>query len=236
MKQIAIIVTLLIAGTFCYGQNRNLQAKYAVRLSNLSTFDKQDKTINSYGTYSTVKIQKENQILHPNIAFRVKNKKSNMHEFELTQFELASQKTTVMNAYPNGQTYPLAGHKLIQTNIAFRYEYIRNFAKKQNSKWMPALGFAGMPYYQRTSLSPTLSTDFGSTNTKIGVRTYLVPRINYAINSRFYADVNIPVCITDTYYEQNNNNTPGNAKQTNNTEFNSLPKFYSLRIGLGLNI
>lgn len=236
MKQIAITVAFLIVSTFSYGQNRNLQAKYSVKLSNLSTFDKQDETIKSYGTYSTVKTQEENQLFHPAIAFRVKNKKDNMHEFELTQLELASQMTTVMNAYPNGQTYPLAGHRVIQTNIAFRYEYIRNFTKKQNSKWMPALGFAGMPYYQRTSLSPALSTDFASTHTKVGLRTFLVPRINYAINSRFYADVNIPICITDMYYEKNSSNTLGNTKQTNTTNLNGLPKFYSLRIGLGLNI
>lgn len=238
MKLLTLVLLLSIAGHFSYGQNKNLNAKYAVKVYNLSSLQKHEEPY-TQGIFTGQTTQKNLQLFHPTIAFRIRNKKNNFHEIELTKLEVGSEETLSGVNFNNGSPIIIAGGKTNTTAIAVRYEYILNFNKKKNSKLMPALGLALMPYYQRTHYTPSLATEFPETATRLGVKGFVVPRVTYAISSRLFLDVNIPICVTDMYTLMNNEKNPNLTQQEqkySTGNFDGLPEFYSLRIGLGLNI
>jgi hypothetical protein len=237
MKQLTIVVLLSIAGYLSYGQNKNIDAKYAVKLYNLSSWQKQGQSY-FQGIYTGVTTQKKFQPFHPTVAFRIKNARNNFHEIELTEFEVGSEDflSTINQA---GIIIPMAGGKTSTSTIAVRYEYTLNFNKRKSSKLMPAIGLALMPYYQRTSFTPALAMEFPATRTQIGAKGFVIPRLNYVINSRLFLDVNIPFCVTDMYAEMKNAKNPAltQQEQKNDTgNFDGIPQFYSFRVGVGLNI
>lgn len=237
MKQLTIILLLSIAGFFSYAQNKNIGAKYTVKLYNLSSWQKQEQPY-FQGIYSGVTTQKEFKPFSPTVAFRIKNARNDFHEIELTKFEVGSE-DFLSTLDQSGVIIPMAGGKTNTTVIAIRYEYTLNFNKRKNSKLMPAIGLALMPYYQRTHFTPVLATEFPATKTQIGAKGFLIPRLNYAISSRLFLDVNVPFCVTDMYVEIKNaqNPTLTQQEQKNDTgNFDGLPQFYSFRVGVGLNI
>lgn len=238
MKQLILVLLILIATNVCFGQNKNLNAKYSVKLYNETSWQ-EEKSNGNNGLFPTASTNKQFQFLHPTAAFRFKDKRNNMTEMELTQFEIGKDENTTYINLPDGRSLPLSGGKTNSTNIAVRYEYIRNFCKKSNSKWMPALGFAAMPYYERTKFNPILSNEYPAANSKVGMKAFLVPRINFAVSSRFYIDLNVPVCLADMNIQKANIKNPTlaeNQQKQQTTNFNLIPDTYSFRIGLGLNI
>lgn len=238
MKSLILMPLILMAASFCYGQNKNLNAKYSVKLYNQTSWQ-QDKSTGNNGLFPTETTDKQFQLFHPTAAFRLKDARNNMSEIELTQFEIGKDENTTYINLPDGRSLPVNGGTSNNTNIAVRYEYIRNFCKKANSKWMPALGFAAMPYYERTKFIPILSNEYINANTKTGMKAFLVPRINYAISSRFYIDINVPICVADMNIQKANYNNPAltvQQQKQQTTNFNLIPDSYSLRVGLGLNI
>jgi hypothetical protein len=237
MKQLTIVLLLSVVGHLCYGQNKNLDARYAVKLYNITSWEKQQEPFQQ-GIFMGKTTEKEFQLLHPSLAFRIKNAKNNFHEIELTELEVGKENSVSEVDY-NGIVIPIQGSNITNTTIAVRYEYTLNFNKKKNSRFMPALGLAIMPYYQRTNFTPVLSTQYPVANTHIGAKGYLVPRLNYAISSRLFLDLNIPICITDTYMEMVNTKNPNITQQEQKHEtgnFDGVPNRYSFRIGLGLTI
>jgi hypothetical protein len=238
MKQLTIVLLLTMAGHFCYGQNKNLNTKYAVKVYNLSSLQKQEEPY-AQGIYTGHTEQKDLQLFHPTVAFRIRNQRNNFHEIELTKLEVGSEETLSSINFNNGTPIVMNGGKTNTTAIALRYEYIINFLKKKNSKFMPAVGLGLMPYYQRTNYTPSLATEFPQSATRLGAKGFITPRLNYAISSRLFVDINIPICVTDMYTLMNKEQNPNlTAEQQKNStgNFDGLPKFYSLRIGLGLNI
>lgn len=104
---------------------------------------------------------------------------------------------------------------------------------------MPAIGISAMPYYQQTAFTPVLATEYPAATSRGGVKAYVIPRINYAISSKLFVDLNIPICIADMYFERNSKTNPNllPQDQKNSTgNFDGIPKLYSIRIGVGLNI
>ncbi len=238
MKQLTFLLLLSIAGQVSYAQNKNLDAKFALKLYNLSSWEK--KVIPAaQGIFTGTETIKQNQLFHPAIAFRIRNKKNNFHEIELTNLEVGTKNTITEINYNQGMLMPIAGAKTTTSAIAVRYEYILNFLKKRNSRFMPSLGLALMPYYMRTNFDPVLATQFPVTNTRMGAKGFLVPRLNYAITSRLLVDVNVPFCITDSYVERVNQRNPNITQREQKYEtgnFDGIPNRYSFRVGLGLTI
>lgn len=239
MKQLPFLIFLLLSGTgFSFGQNKNLERKYALKLYNMSSHEQQEEPFAS-GIFTGTTTDKDVRLLHPTIAFRIKNNRNNMHEIELTNLDLGSVSSESVLQYTPGAVVPFSGGKTKQTYIALRYEYILNFMKNRDSRWMPALGLAAMPYYKRSSYSPVLQTEFPIAETRTGVKAFVIPRLNYALTSRLFLDLNIPLCVADMNIQHNSKKNPNLpvAEQKNNTgNFEGVPGFYSIRLGLGLNI
>lgn len=236
---------LVIAGTILlinkgFAQNTNLDYPYALKIYNLSSYDeyketKNDSTPTSY-RYTTTTLQ----ILHPTIAFQWKTKKNNFHEIELTNFMLnkVGSKTEIVND-SSGISNKVNEDKTTTTLIALRYEYILNFLKSKDKKLVPSLGFAISPYFKENNYKPTTLTTFPHSDVFAGAKTFVTPRLTYYIKPKFFIDLNIPICLTDTYYHNKKDEDPTVAAADRNTssfDFSMFPTYFSGRIGIGLKL
>lgn len=238
MKQLCLGVILLSSAYAGYAQNKNLEGKYALKLYNTTSWQKEERYAIS-GNYILSGVRKDFQLLHPSLAVRLTDKSGNMHEAELTRLELGSVNDVTSLIDPTGASIPASGGKTTETNIALRYEYIFNFMKKKNSRWMPALGLGLMPYFQRSSFVPALATSFPATTTSLGAKGWIIPRITYAISSKLFVDLNVPLCITDANIQWSNQNNPNlNVKEqkSETSNFEGAPQHYSIRLGIGLKV
>lgn len=238
MKQLCVGALLLLTAHAGYAQNKNLEGKYAIKLYNTTSWEKDELTAPA-GSLIGVSQKKEFKLLHPSFALRLTGKSGNMHELELSRMELGSVKTVDFLTDPSGIIIPQSGGKQTETSIALRYEYTFNFMKKKNSRWMPALGIAVMPYLERFRYTPELSSNYSSTRTTLGARGYVVPRISYAVSSKLFLDLNVPVCITDAsaqWDNYKNPNIPSGQQKTSTSNFQGAPQYYSIRIGVGLKV
>jgi len=236
-----VALAILLCIGIAEAQNPNLDFKYSVKVSNLSTLQKRSE-VNRVGNNDTAIIDEHNslRLFHPTIAFQIKNKRNNIHEIELTDLSVA--RNTFKNSLSYNPTQPLAllnGSKVTATHISLRYEYIRTFSKKINSRFMPSLGFGILPYYQRNSYKPALSTDYIAKRTVLGAKGFLIPRVCYNVSKRLFVDLNIPMCFVDVNAKidnLNNPNLPVSEQSNTITNAEMLPDFFSLRLGLGLRI
>jgi hypothetical protein len=223
-------------------QNTNLDYKYAFKIYNLTTFDEYERsrTINDTSSIQVDYTTTTLQILHPTIAFQWKTKKNNFHEIELTNFMLGKLTTKTENkddTINNGQT--VRGYDLVTTSISARYEYILNFYKSKESKFVPSLGFGINPYYRQNNYTPKNESSFSSSEQYFGAKVFLTPRLTYYLSSKFFLDINIPICFFDGYFlidKENNPALPIQERTISTFNFNGFPKVYSGRIGVGLKL
>jgi hypothetical protein len=198
-------------------QNTNLEFKGAIKFSNQTTVISQsiydsDTTLYDWqyrnGTY---------QIFQPTFAVQWTTKKNNFHEIELSDLRFSS------------------GPMIL---ASVRYDYIVNFNKKKDSKVVPSLGFGINPYYFQLNTNPQSETQFAESYKYIGARIFVTPGLTYYCCPKFFVDLNIPVCLVDTYYKSYQSSDPTltiDEMSTNSTNFGAIfPYYFSARIGIGL--
>src|ERR1044071_9157733 len=113
------------------------------------------------------------------------------------------------------------------------------FAKKKEHRLIPAIGIAAMPYYNRYRTDPAITALFPTRDNLVGVRGFIVPRLNYHISKRVYADLNVPINLFDA--QRHSTNTlnsalPAEQRTTSAFNFNALPAYYSVRLGIGVKL
>jgi len=238
-KKLLTLFLLIIVVKIGWTQNTNLDYKSALKIYNLTSFDEQ--TITRRLTTSSPRYQYTNatlQILHPTIAFQWRSKKNNFHEIELTSFMLGKiGKTTDSITTNSAQT--ISGGDLTITEISLRYEYILNFNKSKDSKLVPSIGFGINPYYRQNKYSPKTSSSFPTSDINVGMRAFVTPRICYFLTSKLFLDVNIPLCIFDTFYYDGKEDNPALSlleRTTSTYNFSQFPKVFSGRIGIGIKL
>ena len=225
-----------------WAQNTNLDFKNAIKIYNLTTYEEYEKserlndTSSSYFYYTTTNFQ----ILHPTIAFQWKTKKNNFHEIELTSFiiDKAVTKTEIKNA-TSTNAYLISGNDITTTSIAMRYEYILNFNKSKDRKLVPSIGFSVNPYFRQNSFSPVISSSFPTSESYFGARMFVAPRLTYYLTSRFFMDLNIPLCFLDSYSlieKREDPRIPESERTVKTYNFQLFPKIFSGRIGIGLKL
>jgi len=242
MKKYTIIIILLLFIKSGWTQNTNLDYKIAIKIYNLTTFDEYERSrkINDISStqfdYTTTTLQ----ILHPTIAFQWKTKKNNFHEIELTSFILGKLATKTENkgdTANNGQT--INEYDLVTTSISARYEYILNFNKSKDRKFVPSLGFGVNPYYRQNNYTPKISSSFATSEIYCGAKVFITPRLTYYLSSKFFLDINIPICIIDSYFlidKENDPAIPTQERTITTFNINGIPKVFSGRIGVGLKL
>lgn len=235
-----ILLTIIVESS--WGQNTNLDFKSALKVYNLTTFEEQTKSrkLNDSSSYRIQNSITLLQILHPTIAFHWKSKNKNFHEIELTSLVLGKNKTITEitnDTTDNSQT--INGGNLITVLISVRYEYIVNFNKSKESKFVPSIGFGIYPYYRQNNHSPVISNSFPTSEISAGVRTFITPRLSYFFTSKLFVDLNIPFCVFDTYIltdKENNPAIPVSQRNISSFNFNSFASIFSGRIGVGLKL
>lgn len=225
-----------------WGQNTNLDYKSALKIYNLTTFEELTKSrrLNDTSDYRIQNTSTSLQILHPTIAFQWKSKKNNFHEIELTSFRLGKNDNKIeeINDTTN-KNQLINGEDIKTTLISARYEYIYNFNKSINSRFVPSIGFGINPYYSQNSNSPKISSAFPTSEIRFGIRAFITPRLTYFLTSKLFVDVNIPLCLFDNFIltdKEDNPGTPVNLREISTFNFNQFPKVLSGRIGIGLKL
>jgi hypothetical protein len=239
---ITVVILNLLLLENVWAQNTNLDFNYAIKIYNLTTYEQNirserlNDTSSSYYYYTTTNFQ----ILHPTIAFQWKTKKNNFQEIELTSLiiDKAVTKTEIKNANAtNG--YLVNGNNIITTSIALRYEYILNFNKLKDRKLVPSIGFSISPYFNRNKISPQLSYSFPTSQSYFGTKMFVAPRLSYFVTSRFFIDLNIPLCAIDAYTlteKREDPNLKESERSVTTNNFQAFPTIFSGRIGIGLKL
>jgi hypothetical protein len=239
MKKTVFISLLLLFVKNNWAQNTNLDYKRAIKIYNLSTYQR-----SSYTTYeATRSIEESNknwEIFHPTIAFQWRTKKANFHELELTNLGLNKNiQETGVNYYANpNMSFVANGYKRTSTFISLRYEFILNLIKSKDVKWVPSLGFAYGIFYKRLKYQPIVSTSFPQYNQSISGIISVIPRLNYHINSRFFLDLNFPISFVSTTYNSTrleNPSIPEDNRKVYNYDMDFFPMF-TTRLGVGLKL
>lgn len=240
MKNYFVIVVIFFIINKGWTQNTNLYYKNAIKIYNLTTFEEYREFKSDTSAYSFQFNTAALQILHPALAFQWKTNKNNFHEIELTNFMLNKVKTNseIVND-STGNREIISGNDLISTLISLRYEYILNFNKSKDKKLVPSIGFGVNPYFKQNNSSPKISNSFHTSEVIFGTRTFITPRLTYYIKQKFFVDINIPLCFSETYYlrdRKDNPNFPANQRTITTYNFDLFPNNFSGRLGVGLKL
>ena len=231
MKNYILLIAFLLFVLSGRTQNTSLDYKKAIKIYNLTTYEENVRYSGGSTSYSF-------QILQPTVAFQWKSNKGNFHEVELTNLTLNKTPTESVIVKDTSGNVQTRHDDLISSVISLRYEYILNFNKSKDKKFVPSLGFAMGPYFKQNSYQPT-PTSFRTHERFIGVRAFIIPRIAYYLSSKIFFDINFPISIFDNYYitsRTENLAIPVNQQTITNYDFTVFPKIFNVRLGIGLKI
>jgi hypothetical protein len=238
---LALLLMLFIVKT-SEGQNTQLDYQSALKIYNLSTYEEQTTftPLSDTSSYRQQNTTTSLQLLRPSIAFQWKSKKNNFHEIELISFSLGKNGTKSENINDSTNTGQLISSvDFTSTVISVRYEYILNFNKSKESKFVPSIGFGANPYFRKNDIAPKTSNAFPSSETAIGMRAFITPRLSYYFTSKLFLDVNIPLCLFDnaiTTIKNENPSIPISQQKISAFDFSQFPRLFSGRIGIGIKL
>jgi hypothetical protein len=235
MKKFIFFVGLLFLFYSGIAQNTNPGYKYAVKLYNLTTYEDYSNSGNDTNQYSFRYSTENLRIFHPTVAFQWITKNGNFQEVELVDFMYSITGKDGKDTTEWGQLEEDFTFK--KTNLSFRYEYNVNFLKGRDARFVPSLGFGVNPYYWHYTDLPAITSQYRTAENIVGAKIYLTPRVIYHISPRFFLDVNIPICVMDSYFDSFNNEDPTlsiDQRQVNTINLEVFPKIFSGRIGVGL--
>jgi len=242
MKKSVLSIAILLIAILVHAQDdEKPKPKYSIKMYNLLLQDKENlasttRTIQGY-PYILTRTQRVN-FFHPTIAIQWKRK--NIQEIELSFLDISKERTTTIVIYDSTQKmYTTAIEKAITTNIMLRYEYIFSFLKNKKAKLQPMLGIGVSPYYERIRMRHNSSSMFNETRTETGMLYFVIPRLQWSINSRFFADLNIPFPVTNMKFKIQRIDDPSlpiSMQRYSIMEFNAFPNYYSVRVGAGIRL
>lgn len=232
MKSI-VTISLCIFGLSASAQKNNI-GKYQIKLYALLTTNATsiDNTYNS--NRQSISYVFFNNKLNPTLAINKRTNKGNRHEVELTAF--AVNETSNRTTYSNPGTSQIAtGGSVQESKFALRYEYIYVFLK--DKKFQPSIGGAISPYYAKYNFTPLSSSVFPFKEYAFGIQTFIIPRISYSLNKRFFVDLNVPLNITENQFSSRHEYNPTEQNNTsNNNSFTVFEDMFYARLGIGVNI
>jgi hypothetical protein len=240
MKKLISLIVFVLFNLCLWSQNDNLDYKYAVKLYNQTTFENYGKTESDSIFNHYVYTDKRLQVLHPTFAFQWKTSKNNFHEVELTSFSLTKVETgkEVKND-TSGIYETISGAEVVTTYISVQYEFILNLNKSNPSKFVPSVGFAINPYYRQGNYIPKVTDSFRTSENYIGARAFIIPRLTYYFSQKFFIDLNISMCMFDSYYLSAKDLDPRLTVEEgikNSFNLELFPKIFSARLGIGLKL
>lgn len=228
-----LLLSLPLATT---AQNKQLDFKYGIKLYNTSSY-----SMDVRSNDGSVRIKdRVIDYLQPSVAFQVKAKNNNFHEIELARFQMSNNLYQLDKFDPASHSWKNADeYRGNYVNIQLRYEYILNFNKKKDSRWLPALGLSAMPYLTYANGKSNLSTIFPRSEATVGIRGFVIPRVSYRISKRLFAELNVPITLGDLNYTHKRHKDPSLSagEQINSLiTFDGMSMPYQIRLGIGLRL
>lgn len=219
MKKYIVIIVLLLFVKSGWAQNTNLDFKGAIKFYNQTTVIDRPIYKTNATLYDLQYLNGSYQIFHPTFAVQWKTKKNNFHEIELTDFSFQSG---------------------FSMTASLRYEYIVNFYKSKDWKFVPSLGFAFNPYYLQSDTIPgdEQTSSFKSSDKFFGAKFFITPRITYYCGKKIFIDLNVPLCVFNAFIESYTTEDPTltlEERKTNTADLGAVfPGFFTVRLGIGL--
>ena len=95
MKISILLLTVLQFVAHCFSQNTNLDYKKAIKIYNLTSYEKYSKSeyIDDSSSAYLLSTVSDLQILHPTFAFQWKTRKNNFQEIEISYLMLGKKST-----------------------------------------------------------------------------------------------------------------------------------------------
>jgi len=239
MKNLVLILMVGCIYTSCYAQDEPLNYKIALKMYNLTRVQSsviQPTFPGNPATITTTSIQ----VFHPTLAVQWKGTKNNFHEIELTDFSLNKTATKSELIGPNGAAVSTTNSPdVMATNLRMRYEFTANFALSKDSKLVPGMGFSVSPYLMQVNYLPQANIEFATFERKVGAGIFVIPRLSYYLSSKLFLDLNFPVCIADGHYStirRENPVLPLQQRTVSTWQMESMPQYFSMRIGIGVKL
>jgi hypothetical protein len=241
MKKYVLIIAISFMINKGWAQNTNLDYRYAMKLYNLTSWEKQEYLVPGHDTgYSYFNKERNLSFFHPTIAFQWKTKKNNFREIELTKLEFGKHRLINESIDNNDTTaVPNAMWNINQITAAIeiRLEYTLNLFKSRNWKLVPSVGFALSPYYNQTKTSYTAPSKFSAITHNTGAKMFVIPRITYYFTPKIFLDVNLPISPYIFNYRHTIYSEP-DAQNKSNSRFDieTNENFFHGRIGIGIKL
>ncbi|MBL7897930.1 MAG: hypothetical protein JNJ99_05300 [Crocinitomicaceae bacterium] len=239
MKNV-LSVFLLFISVELSAQNKNLDFAHALKVSNGIHLDYASGYTLYNGNPATINWAHWN-FIKPSIAYVRSTKKSNFHEFELNEINLNhhdSKPIQITDTSGNIQSVPFGVNNIVGA-ISLRYSYVLNLIRKKDQKIVPAIGFGINPFYSFIKYKPNTSSVFPSSKNEIGIHGFLTPQLTWFVKPRLFTTLSIPLCLFTGSAERNKYQNPAlsaDYQTTITSDFETLPKSFSLRIGIGLKL
>lgn len=233
MKKTFITICLL-AGLTANAQNQNLGFKYGLKLSNTTTIEHYEE---QYGGPFKYKSRLTDWVA-PSVSFVIKNKSNNFHELELKGLGINSD--NIFNNAPGTNTPDPYTTFSTTSHITIQYQYVQNFFKNKNSRWMPSIAIGLSSDVTWKKYGYYNSTDkYNSRYTDLTFVGFITPGISYSIGKRFFATASLPIALFNSYSsfgKANSNFDPKLYQDYENNIFTTLPAFFSFKLGLGIKL
>ncbi len=240
MKNYLSIIFLLLFIQKGHSQNTYIDYKNAIKVYNLTTFESSSKSRSDSASFSLHSSNSTTEYFHPTVAYQWKSKKNNFHEIELTNFILRNNKSKdeIVND-SSGTKQTKISSRTTTALISVRYEYILNFNKSKDTRFVPSLGFGVRPFYKQEDIKIDVPASLPSSEKYIGLSTYITPRLTYYVSSKLFIDINIPLSIFSMSYNTellDNPAIPKDNRTVHSLNFDELTNVFSGRIGVGLKL
>ncbi len=241
MKRLLILLSLAMYALFGSAQNQNPEPKFAIKFSNLTTFE-EFRLINSWDgvatTTDTYFDYSDLSLIQPTIAFQLISKNSNFHELELIHLTYGSN--DFKESYQGELTETLVsrrGSVRTLTNLSLKYEYIYTFRKGADTRLKPALGIGLNPQYLNLINEPPVALDWKTENSLFVFRIQVTPRIAYFVSPRAFLELSLPITVLDFKHNRYHVENPmliEELRTSKISETSFFPIYYSGRISFGI--
>lgn len=233
-----IILTSSILNTnILHAQNPNLNYKYALKISNLSSYKSNFTALGR----SSVGNGKTLQVLQPLITLQRKIKNNNLVEVELSTLNINSNRGSfyVYNDSPPYNTSKVPLYKQRNTNISMRAEYIFVYGKIKDKRLVSNVGVGIMPGYNKMNYISANPLSYSNSKTTISCSVYISPRLTYFVKSNYFIDFNIPLNIIEFSLKNSFNSNPKldlNNRKTSTFNLDGLTTSLGFRLGFGIKL
>lgn len=177
--------------------------------------------------------------VHPSAAVMIQTKRGNYHELELSQLSFGRTEESTGIKDTNSAYKYRTDYRLYHTAIALRYEYIIMLNKRKEARFATSIGWSAMPYFERLSVMPYITSFYPMMTMNLGVRSFIVPRLIVNVSERVFLDANLPLCVLDmgtTSQNIQNPTLPAAAQKYSVWNLELMPGYFSARLGLGVKL